>query len=481
MTTLSNAARVNARCLTVVSTATLVLLFAIAGSSWAGAQGAAADAAALEASGIPQGSLATNFPANGDADGRRKALADKGITYGLNYVGEWQGVVAGGQRRGGVYIGRAEGILDVDLEKRFGLQGLRFHANVFNIHGKGLTPDYVGSLMPASFIEAKATTRLSEAWLEQKFFGGLANVRMGQLAADVEFATSSYATQFINGTLGWPASHASNLPSGGPAYPFATPGVRLKIDPNKNSSLLFAVFNGDPAGPGSNDPQIRNRTGLNFRLRDQPLAMTEAQFRVNQDAGAKGLAGSYKIGAFGHFGSFDDQRFGSDGRSLGDPTSNGLPAKRRGNHGVYGVIDQQLWRPSSGEPDKGIGVFVRATASPADRNLVDLYFDGGIAFAGLVAARPDDILSFGAAYARISSGARGLDADALAFSGAGLVRRDERLFEINYQAQIVAGWQMDLDLQRVMTPGGNVADPYDPAGRAIPSATILTLHNSFKY
>ena len=68
-----------------------------------------------DANGIPSGSIATNFPQNGDPDGRRKALAERGVTYGFNYVGEFQGNVVGGISRGATYIGRLEGILDIDL------------------------------------------------------------------------------------------------------------------------------------------------------------------------------------------------------------------------------------------------------------------------------------------------------------------------------------------------------------------------------
>lgn len=458
----------------------VALMAALVAPAWVQAQAQAQTQTPV--TGIPENSFATNFPANGDADGRRKALAEKGVTYGLNYVGEWQANVAGGLKRGSGYMGRLESVLDVDLEKRAGLAGLSFHGNVFSIHGKGLTEDKVGSLASVSYLEAKPTTRLSEAWLEQKFFGGMASVRAGQLAADTEFGISSYATQFINGTFGWPTLMASALPSGGPAYPFATPGARIKLDPNANVSLLAALYNGDPAGPGTGDPQTRNRFGLNFRLQDSPLLITEGQVRVNQDKGASGLAGSYKLGAFSHFGSFNDQRFGTDGLALADPASNGLPLQRRGNHGVYAVIDQQLWRPKSGEPDKGIGFFVHGMASPSDRNLLDLYVDGGVVFAGLWAARPDDVLSFGAAYARISDGARASDADAIRLGTGALLRNAERLLEINYQAQVMAGWQMDLDLQRIISPAGGAASPADATGRTpIPSATVLTLHNAFKY
>ena len=63
------------------------------------------------------------------------------------------------------------------------------------------------------------------------------------------------------------------LPSGGAAYPLSTPGVRLKVEPIKNVSLLLAVLNGDPAGPGPGDEQLRNRYGLNFRVTDPPFVI----------------------------------------------------------------------------------------------------------------------------------------------------------------------------------------------------------------
>jgi porin len=359
-----------------------------------------------------------------------------------------------------------------------GWQGLTFHANGFQIHGSGLSREHIGNLMTASYIEALATTRLSEVWLEQKLLGDKLGLRFGQLAADTEFNMSSYAFQFINSTFGWPAIMEANLPSGGPAYPFATPGVRIKLDPDKNVSLLVGVFDGDPAGPGEGDPQTRNRYGLNFRVTDPALVMAEGQYRYNQEKSATGLAGTVKLGAWGHFGRFDDQRFDTGGVSLADLASGGEPAAHLGNLGVYAVMDQQLWRPPTGEADKGIGVFARFSTSPADRNLIDLYFDGGIVFAGLIPGRPEDVLSLGAAYARISSRARGLDMDAAALSGEGLIRDFEAVLEANYQIQVLSGLQIDLDLQRIVRPGGNIAGP---SGVAIPDATVLTLHTSIKY
>ena len=411
----------------------------------------------------------------GEEDPGRKALAASGLTFGFNHVGEWQANVSGGVSRGGDYIGRLEGVLDLDLAKLAGWQGLNFHVNGYQIHGSGLSRDRIANnLMTASYIEALATTRLSELWLDQKFLSDQLGIRFGQLAADTEFNISSYANQFINSTFGWPAIMAANLPSGGPAYPFATPGTRVKLDPNKNASWLLAIFDGDPAGPGQGDPQMRNRYGVNFRVQDPPLVIGEAQYRYNQEKGAAGLAGSMKLGAWGYF-----WRSLEDAEAAAGPAGNRDLAKRCGHFGIYGVIDQQIWRPATGEADKGVGVFARASASPSDRNPIDLYVDGGIVFAGLIPGRPDDVLSFGAAYARVSSRLRGLDADLALITDRGSTRPDfEAVLEVNYQAQILPGLQIDLDIQRLVHPADLAAGP---AGAAIPDAIVLTLHTFIKY
>ena len=212
------------------------------------------------------------------------------------------------------------------------------------------------------------TTRLSELWLEQSFAGGKASLKAGQLAADAEFFFSELSTMFLQSD--WPTIAAVNLPSGGAAYPLSTPGVRLKVDPIKNVSLLLAVLNGDPAGPGPGDEQLRNRYGLNFRVNDPPFIIGEAQFQRNIGKKDEGLATTLKLGGWGHFGQFNDQRFAIGGGLLADPAGSGVPIKHRGNNGLYAVIDQQLYRPKGGDSQSGISVFSRMSISPSDRNLI---------------------------------------------------------------------------------------------------------------
>ena len=453
-------------------------------AAWAGSNTAGlAQAATQPAPGLPVPSIAPSIPALADPAGIRAALAAKGILLGLNYIGDVFGNVSGGIRRGAVYEGRLELVADADLEKLAGWQGSAFHFNAYQIHGTGLSRYYVGNLMPTSNIEALAATRLYEAWFEQKLLDGKLAVRVGQLGADTEFLASSNAGLFLNGTFGWPQITTSDLPSGGAAYPLATPGLRVKYAATEQWTIMAGVFNGDPAGRGILDPQKRNRHGLDFCLQDPPFLIGEAQYGYNQGKDAAGLAGTVKIGAWQHFGRFDDQRFGTDGLSLANPLSNAIARRKRGDSGIYGLIDQQIYRLPGDDATKGIGVFARVSASPQDRNLVDLYVDGGVTFSGLFASRPDDAFGASFAYTRISDRAASLDKDSIAFGATARPVRDyEGLIEVTYQAQILPGWTAQPNFQYIFHPGGHVPNP-GIAGGATPirDAAVFGLRTSIKY
>ena len=431
-------------------------------------------------------SIQSSLGPYGDPGGVRSFLSSAGVEYSLTYIAEGLGGVDGGLRRGAVYQGRLDLQVDVNLETLLGLKGATLHANAYQIHGRGLSRTVVGNLLTASGIEALPSTRLYELWLEQAFADGKASLRVGQLAADTEFIVSQTAGLFVNSTFGWPAITAFDLPNGGPAYPLATPGVRLKIAPSEAFSVLIGLFNGDPAGAPDPlgvrplDPQRRNVNGLKFRLGDPPLLIGEAAYAYGLDKGAAALPGTVKIGAWRHFGTFVDQRFDALGLSLADPASLGVALRHRGDAGVYGVLDQTIYREPGGG-DQGASLFARASASPSDRNFINFYVDGGLSYKGLFAGRPNDTAGFSVAYARVSDRVAGLDVDALAFAGApGFVRRGETVIEATYQASVVPGFTIQPDLQYVIRPGGGVADPFNPGAR-LRNALIVGARATIRY
>ncbi|MGC2223291.1 MAG: carbohydrate porin [Methylocella sp.] len=414
----------------------------------------------------------------------KKGLFDLGYNLQLNYTGEVLGNPTGGVKQGAVYEGLFEMAVDGDLEKIAGLNGATFHINAFVIQGRSLSRFNLFDIAPFTSIEARPTTRLFEAWVEQQFFQGLAAVRIGQLSADTEFFISEFAAFYTNGTFGWPDIMTADLPSGGgPNYPLATPGVRLKLTPNDQTTLLAALFNGDPSGAGFTGlQQIKDPAGINFRLRDPPLLIGEAQFKYNQGKDSAGLAGTVKLGLWHDFGGFNDQRFGTDGLPLTSPLSDGVPFVHRGNTGLYGVIDQMIWRLPGDDPKKGVGVFARASAAPSDRNLIDFYADAGVNFIGLWDMRPNDSFGAAASYSHISPEVSESDADAAFFTSAALPVRDYEIdFELTYQAQIVPGFLVQPVFSYVFHPGGGAIDPINPAVGRIPDAAVFGIRTTVKF
>ncbi|MET3155581.1 porin [Bradyrhizobium diazoefficiens] len=416
-------------------------------------------------------------------------LANKGLNFGATYIADNIGNVSGGVGRGAIHFGRLDLSVDADLDKLVGWSGGRFYANAFVIYGRGLSRNYVQNLATISEIEALPDQRLYNAYFEQSFFGDRLNIRAGQQAADVEFFDSQTDDLFINGTFGWPAIKASNLPAGGPAPPIAVPGIRVKAALTDQITAYAAVFNGDPSGPGDADPQIRDHHGLAFRVNDPPWVIGQVRFNYDIDIGGRPLAGNFTPGAWKHYGSFDSQRFTAEGLSIADPSGSGVPAKLRGNYGIFAVIEQVLYRPPEVKDNTtsasipGVTAFGRIAYSPPDRNLIDLYLDGGIGFVGFTPGRPLDRFGVAMAYMRISNTARALDLDTQSFTGVqSPVRSNETLIEMIYEAHIKPGWLVAPYFQYVFRPSGGIPNPNDPSGTSrIGDAAVFGVTTTIRY
>ena len=408
----------------------------------------------------------------GDPGGLRASLLSKGVSYTFTAIADVMGNASGGVKRGATFESRLEGRADVDLDRLLGWRGAVLHANAYQINGRGLSGNNTLDLFTVSGIEAYPSTRLYEAWLEQDLAAGQLFVRLGQLAADREFFVSQTATLFFNATFGWPASLSNDLPSGGPAFPLADPGLRLKILPDDHLALLAAVFDGDPAGPYRSQvnnplPQVRDPSGTALRLDDPPFLIAEAAYSYNdKDRDLTTLPGTIKVGFFQHLGAFATE----------NPSIPGVTTAR-GNDGFYALVDQTFYRPPDvGADRQGAAFFLRASTSPSDRNLIDLYLDGGVAYKGLFPGRPTDTTGIAAAYARISPDA--VQADIAA--GTRLVRDDQATVEATHQFTILPGVSVQLDVQYIIHPGAHgVADP--ATGLPTRNAAVFGLRSAVRY
>jgi porin len=396
----------------------------------------------------------------------RSTLDEYGISLGLQSTDEVFGNPNGGRARGATFDGQSALGLGIDLDKAIGLQGGIFNIGAFQNYGHGISATNIDNLSLVSNIEATRSARLYELWYQQSFFGGVVDVRLGQLGADEEFMITRYGAWFINNAFGWPTLPSVDLPAGGPSFPLATPGIRLRAKPAEPLTLLLAAFNGNPAGPGLGNPQRRDASGTLFRLGDGVLAIAEAQYAINNSKNVGGLPITLKVGGWYHNKTSPNQFFANDGFTVVSPATTGSSIARKDWSG-YAVADVMLLPEPNGKG--GLAVFARVDGAPAQRSKVSAEVAAGIVYQGPF-KRASDNVGFAVDSVRVGDplGSIGALASQYKFHGY------ETVLELSYQAQALPWLQVQPDIQYVINPGGGIPNPNQP-GQRVGSAAVFGL------
>jgi porin len=433
----------------------------------------------------------------GDLSGVRTKGTEAGVTLCSQYNFYAYDNAQGGLKRGADAQGQLFSWIDIDLGKftRADILGDTYlHAGVYSLQGRSITPREIGSFSSVSFFEALSSNRLGTVWVERRFLDGKLSVRAGQLGIDDEFFLSPTGAAFLNATFGFPGWTGAVLPGGGTAYPLQGPGARVKYSPTDAITLMAGAFSGDPAGKSNPVPQLANRYGTTFNLNGGTLWIAEAAYSTAYANSGVDLQGTYKIGSWFETGhDFADQRYDTAGLSLADPNSTGIAKRHSNDWGIYGGVDQTLL-PGDKDGVHKLASFLRAGGGPSNRNVVDLYIDGGLTFTGLIPGRPADLIGVGAAYDRISHSARALDRDARSFAALDLasfalqaspfapVRDQEVMIEALYTINVTQWLTVDLDVQHFFHPSGHVLASSGPnTGKVVKDATVFGLNTQIKF
>jgi porin len=431
----------------------------------------------------------TNFLL-GNLFGLRTQLSKYGISLAIQETSEILGNATGGQHRGADYDGLTQAILQLDTQRGFGWYGGLLNISALQIHGRNLSADNLLSLQTSSGIEADRSTRLWEAWYDQKFLPeDRMDIKIGQQSVDQEFIFSPNGAYFVNTMFGWPLVPSVNLPSGGPAYPLSDLGIRLRYRPINPLTILAGVFNGNPA---PSTPTGADNSGTSFPLDGGTLTFVELQYTYPALGGMEypgegaPLGHTYRLGFWYNTESFNDQRIGTDGLSLGNFASNGMPLKHRGDYSIYAVADQMVWRKAA-DPNRSVSVFGRVMGTPeGDRNLVDFSLNGGVVLHEPITNRADDTLAFGMGFGHLSSQVTAYDRDIAYFThqtdpnAFTPVRSSETYLELTYQYQAHPWWQLQPDIQYVINPGGGIVNPLDPL-RRVGNELVLGLRTNILF
>jgi porin len=401
----------------------------------------------------------------GDMGGIRPWLGKYGATLTITETSEYLANLRGGLKTGGTYDGLTTATLSVDTSKALGIPGGTFNVSGLNIHGRNLSQYNLGTLNTASGIEAQDTTRLWELWYQQSFLDKRIDVKVGQQSIDQEFIGSPSAALFANTMFGWPALPSYDMPNGGPAYPLADLGVRVRGQITPSVTALVGVFDGDPLG---NNPN--NLSGTNFNLHNGALYIGELQYALNQPAEGQmdtgpsnALPGVYKLGVWYNNERFADTFVDDAGQPL--PTSaTGNPQQHRGNYSFYAVADQMVWRPDP-TGAKSLNVFARVMGAPGDRNLVSFAANLGVVLKGPFDGRDSDSVGLALTYIKVGNHITDLDQYSAALAGTPYgVRTSETALEATYQYQVNPWLQLQADAQYTFNAGAgqNPSDPTQP-------------------
>jgi porin len=362
------------------------------------------------------------------------ATEQEGVTFTAEYTGEIFANLSGGIKTGAAYEGLIRLSLQLDLAQLLCWKGATVYGSMLYPAGEGLTNQYTGDFNRLSNIDAYDSVRLFELWFQQKLFGGLFSIRLGQIAADQEFYQSTTSNLFINSCFGtFPTiSFNTNLP----IYPVGGLGVRIDYRPSSSATFRAGVFDSNPGIQDLND-----KHGIAFHLNPTAglIFVAEGVYQVNPTRENRGTVGTYTIGGY-----YDSRQYSGDF----------VHPVHASNGGLYAIIDQVVYRAQPYIDEKsskqGLSIFTSCGVAPRDRNVVSLYVDCGCNYLGLVPGRENDILGVAVSYTKLSDE---LVENRTIHSG------HETVIEASYKLQLNDHLYLQPDAQYIFYPGGFGAHP----------------------
>lgn len=337
------------------------------------------------------------------------------ISVGATYVTDVIGDVSGGLKRGAIWLGRGDLLVDVP-GAAIGLPAASFHLDIIAIQGGDFSGRYVGDAQIVSNVQAPAAIRPYEAWGEMPIGTRGLSAKVGLIDLNSEFDVQSVGTFFLNSSFGVGPDFSQSGENGPSIFPAPSAAGLLKLRrPGWSARIgVFDATSGKSRSPHDALPSIGFAGGV--------LVVAEGDVSIGKDREVQGGLWS----------------FTATGPALDRVGTTGDPRRLQGQRGAYAQVEGRLVSlPHERRLDGWIRVGV------ADRRVepIGFYVGGGLT-AGNDAGR------VGLAMARARLGAPALAAGLGAPS-----RRAETTVEFSY-ARPITGWlRMQPDIQYVTHPG----------------------------
>ena len=321
----------------------------------------------------------------GDWGGTRSQWAESGIEPGLVYTADYFKVAAGGVRREGEYLGNLDLTVSFDGGKLFDIPGATFFLYLLNNHGHdhgGGPGQHAGDYQGVSNIDAPDTTKVYEAWYDQRFAGDAASIRFGLYDLNSEFDVINTAGLFINSSFGIGPDFSQSGQNGPSIFPTTSMALRLAYQLSKSYVIQFAVLDGVPGDPADN-----KGTHIEFNRGDGLLYVAEVAYVQGGDEDTNPPYAKWALGAWRYSAAFDD---------ISSTDSDGNPLKRKNNQGAYLLGEYTVYREAT-DPRQGLAVFARYGIANSDINQVGSFFGAGMVYTGLFPGRGADRLGLAVA------------------------------------------------------------------------------------
>lgn len=356
---------------------------------------------------------------------RVKAL---GLDISVNYKADWVNNLSGGLERKSLFLGNLDVILDLDLGKAAGAQGLNFIIYGLGIHG-GNPSEFIGDTFVTSNIEAIDTFKLYEAYLIQAL-DDRTSILFGLRDLNADYASSPSSALFLNSSFGISEAFSQTGVNGPSIFPNTALALNFKYESPSGFYFQTGGFNataGDPSRPYGSHITFHGENGY--------LLVCETGKIKKQEERLQKLA----IGSWSYTKEVESI----------DPAQNS-----RSNYGFYGLIDHPI--------TKYLSVFLKHTTTTPRNSNIHHATEIGLQWDGPIATRRQDSVAIGVAQARASSDYQiKNDSDA-----------EEVALEVIYKVDLGNGLEILPDFQYIVNPGLN---------KQIEDAQVATLRIKFSY
>ncbi len=339
----------------------------------------------------------------------------------FNYDGEFFSNAAGGIERKNTYINYFRLIINLSSGQITGWKGARLKAFFLGVDGHDIN-NYIGTTQGISNIAAPNTLKLYELWVEQNLLNNKLSILFGLFDLNSEFDSRVTSGIFINPSHGIGADFSHTGVDGPSIYPNTSYAFRIKYKPAFPFEVKAAVFNAVP--------------GRFFNKKDGLLCTAEIDYKNFPDENVYNFF-NYDLGAWYYTGKF---------KKLESTCISGPSIYEQGNYGIYFSAEKSLFS-IPGNPEEGMGAFIRFGITDNLVDQVSNYFGAGIVYNGLIPGRAKDEIGLALAMVRNNKNYIAKEECKNNF-----VRKYEQIIELTYLYKLSDYFKLQPDIQYVINP-----------------------------